>query len=119
MIMIDTSGKWWKGSNFEDLKKYLVALTSEGYPVTLILQSACKCGNKKFHIQRDGEESFSKRVCTVCNTVTFIADSEDFLDDASPKKLKCVGCKNDEYIIGIGFSFRENKQSLSFFRKNE
>jgi hypothetical protein len=117
--MLDTSGKWWKGTSFEDLKQYLINLTAGSYPANEVRQSICVCRNKVFHIEADPDEVFSQRICAKCKTKAFIADSEEYVKDAHPKRLKCVACKKDEFIVGVTFSFREDKSLLSLLKKKE
>lgn len=117
--MIDTSGKWWKGNSFEDLKQYLISLNADGYPIDEIHQSLCACGNKTFRIKFDRDEGFSQRICTWCESKAYIADSEEYIEDVRPKKLNCIECKNDEFIIAIAFSFRKNKGLFSLLKKQE
>ncbi len=104
-MTIDKSGKWWKGSSFEDVTEYIKLYM--GYPVEQVVQSICTCGNTTFTLKVDQEEDCAQRTCTACNKSTFIGDSDEYWEDASPKKVRCP-CKNTVFEIGVGFSFRDD-----------
>lgn len=102
---IDTSGKWWKGSNFKDVNEYIKLYMAKSYPVKQVVQSICNCGNTVFTLKVDNEEGGAERTCTVCDQATLIGDSSDIWQDAQPVKVRCP-CKNSTFEIGVGFSFR-------------
>ena len=47
-MAIDASGKWWVGSEPQDLKVYLEAYSADGYKVNEFRLAICNCGNQKF-----------------------------------------------------------------------
>jgi len=49
-MAIDTSGKWWKGQNADDLVEYIRLLTEEGYPATKFGIAKCACGAARFRL---------------------------------------------------------------------
>jgi hypothetical protein len=107
-MSIETSGKWWKGSEFADIADYLKALKPGGYDVDDVQQSVCQCGSTHFRILVDRDDELSQRECADCGTKLCIADSEEFWNEASPKKIRCP-CKKDLYEIGIGIKLSESR----------
>ncbi len=106
-VAIDTSGKWWKGTEFADLAEYVRLYTAEGYVATDIRQSTCaNCGGTVFRLYGDTEEGAARRVCISCKQKAFICDSEEFWEDADPQQCVCP-CKGKEFEVAVGFSFRE------------
>lgn len=105
-MSIDTSGKWWKGSEFADIADYLKALKPGGYEVNEVKQSICKCGGTLFRLHVDRDDELSQRGCVACGSKMFFADSEEYWNEASPKKRLCP-CKSDVCEIGVGFTIGE------------
>jgi hypothetical protein len=112
-MTIDTSGKWWKGSSFEDVTEYITLYMADSYPVKQVVQSICSCGNSTFTLKVDQEEGCAQRTCTVCNQSAFIGDSDEIREDAHPKKIRCP-CKNTTFEIGVGFSFRDDEENIKW-----
>ena len=108
-MTIDKSGRYWKGSKFDDVAEYLRLLMAESYPVERAVQSSCSCGEPAFRLDYDAEEGGAKRTCARCGAERFIADSADYWEDAKPKRLKC-GCGSDTFEIGVGFSMRDERE---------
>ncbi len=106
-MAIDTSGKFWKGQNTDDLIEYIRLLTKEGYPTSKHVVAKCTCGKQHFQLTADQDEGCAKRICTSCGKETFICDSEEAWQDSSSKKLKCK-CKTDIFEIVVGFSLRDD-----------
>lgn len=55
--MIDRTGQWWTGEDFDDLSEFLRVVTAEGYPADRILQSVCSCGGTTHRLDADPVES--------------------------------------------------------------
>lgn len=104
--VIDTSGKWWKGEDFNDLAEYLRLLTEDGYPVQRVLEPECSCGERIFKLHRDATEGVARRTCVACGIKAFIGDSGEFWADARPRLVKCP-CGNPTYQLGVGFALRD------------
>ena len=104
-MTIDTSGEWWKGSNFDDLAEYIKRLTEEGYPAGQVAQSICSCGNTTFHLLADQDQGCAQRTCVACNKIMFICDSADYWSATTPELVACP-CGGTTFEIGVGFSFR-------------
>jgi len=47
-VVIDTSGKWWVGSEATDVADYLTAYKAEGYEVQETRLCKCDCGSITF-----------------------------------------------------------------------
>lgn len=112
-MAIDTSGKWWKGSSFEDVAEYLRLYMEDSYPIGKVAQSVCACGSTTFTLRTDPTDGCAQRICTVCKKKTLICDSEEYWEDASPRKVRCP-CKNDTFEVGVGFSFREGEEDIKW-----
>jgi hypothetical protein len=104
-MVLDTSGRWWRGTEFADLIAYLRALTADGYPVAEVRQAGCRCGGKVFRLLCDPDEGCAQRVCTRCGEHAFIGDSAEYWADAEPEPVLCP-CGSDEGEVGVGFSER-------------
>jgi hypothetical protein len=112
-MAIDKSGKWWVGSDADDLAEYLAALTASGYLATEFRVAQCACGSRVFNLAMDSDEGTAKRTCVECSQTQFICDSEEYWKDASPKKWKCFGkCKSRTANICIGFALREDQKDV-------
>src|SRR4051812_12436437 len=101
---IDQSGKWWVGTNPQDIKKYLEAYSAEGYPTSEFRQFKCECGSEVFELWADDEEGCAKRICTSCGQQRFICESEEYWQDALPEQWKCIECGSTGANVGVGFS---------------
>jgi hypothetical protein len=106
-MTVDTSGKWWKGTEISDIDEYLAALEPEGYPVTETRHAQCSCGNRTFRLMLDRDEELGQTTCGACGKVTFTGDSGEFWSEASPEPLGCE-CGSTLYEVGLGLSIREN-----------
>jgi hypothetical protein len=108
-MSIDTSGKWWRGNNIEDIKDYLIAYSESAYPVQKVAISKCnKCGCEEFLVEFDWDEGVSRVICKSCETIKYLADSQENWNDIKPRKYKCVECKSTHANVGIGYAYREN-----------
>ena len=104
--MIDRSGQWWTGTEFDDLASYLREFTAQSYPAGLVVQSTCECGRRVFGLEFDDEEGCARRTCATCGQAAFIADSADYWDEADPGEAQCV-CGEETFEIGVAFSLRD------------
>ena len=105
-MSIDTSGKWWVGTDPQDMKEYLEAYSEQGYKVQEFRLSKCRCGSLEFQLDADDAEGVAKRTCTKCKREYFICDSKEFWDEAEPEHWSC-NCGSEATNVGVGFSLRK------------
>jgi hypothetical protein len=105
-MSIDTSGKWWVGTNPEDIKGYVEAYASRGYKMDEFRLAKCACGSGDFHLDADDTEGVAKRTCTKCSQQHFLCDSEEFAEEAEFEHW-CCECGSEVTNIGVGFSLRK------------
>lgn len=104
--MIDTSGKWWTGSDPGDIAEYLRLLVEQeaGHTPHKYRSVRCTCGAEVFGLRFDRNEAFSERRCVACDSTVLMLDSADSSEDARPKKWRCRGCKGTQCNLGVWFS---------------
>ena len=105
-MTIDTSGKWWKGSEFADVEPYLRALEPGGYPVDKVIQARCECGGTTFNLNVDQDNELAQTICVACGREAFVSDSGEHWSEASPRRLKCPS-RHAEYELGLGLCIRD------------
>jgi hypothetical protein len=109
-VAIDTSRKWWVGSEAADVADYLAAYKAEGYDVHEVRLCKCHCGSISFTLEADRDEGCARRTCAVCCSKHFICDSAEFWEEAEPESWKCSECQGDTCNLGVGFSLYEPKK---------
>jgi hypothetical protein len=97
------------GADFVDLAAYLRAITEEGYPARIVLQSSCGCRSTTFRLEADDTEGCARRTCSACGVQAFLGDSEELWDEAEPAAVACL-CGADVLELGIGFSFSDDEE---------
>lgn len=106
-MAIDTTGRYWRSDDPADLGEYLRAYTEGEYPASVIKDSTCgACGGNVFQLRADRHEGAARRTCSQCGTKEFIADSEEFWDEVTPRICTCP-CKSRLFNLAVGFSLRE------------
>jgi hypothetical protein len=105
-MAIDTSGKWWKGTEFADIAGYLRELQPGGYPVDDVIQAQCQCGSSRFTLDVDQDEELAQTTCTSCGHEAFVSDSGDHWSEASPRRLDCPS-GHTEHELGLGRCIRD------------
>jgi len=103
-MTIDTSGKWWVGSEPQDVRDFLEAYAEDGYSINDFRLAKCTCGSISFKLEADDNEGVARRTCATCGESHFICDSEKFWSDAQPELWECVECGCEHANVGIGFS---------------
>ena len=105
---MEKSDPWWKGETFEDLAEYLRAFTETNYPAERVDQSGCRaCGALSFTLHVDDEQGCAQRRCIGCGLEAFIADSEEWWEDADVADAACL-CQSETFEVGVAFSLRED-----------
>src|SRR5438046_2485607 len=104
--MIDKSGKWWTGTEFEDLSTYLREYYARlGEPAGPIVQSVCECAASLFTLVLDDESGLARRRCNACGRMAFIGDSAEYWEEAEPGEAQCP-CGEESFEVGVAFSLR-------------
>jgi len=116
-VTIDTSGKWWVGTEPADVREYLEAYTEDSYEADEIRMAKCACGSQVFSLEFDSGEA--KRVCIQCGKPHYICDSEKYWDEAEAKLLRCTECKSEEFNVGVGFSLYEEDDGVRWLYVGE
>ena len=106
-MTIDRSGKWWVGTEADDIQEYLRAYEAEGYAVHETRMSKCNCGSDEFEFEADPAEGCARRICAVCGAKHMICDSEEYWDEAEPEDWECTECGCRTCNLGAGFSLYE------------
>jgi hypothetical protein len=111
-MSIDTSGKWWVGSEPDDIGEYLEAYSADGgYKTEEFRLSRCACGSVQFRLEADDNEGTARRTCAKCQTEHFICDSGEYWEDSEPEEWRCLECKSQHTNVGVGFAlYPEDKE---------
>ena len=115
--MIDTSGKWWKGQNPDDIIEFLKSWSAEcGYDTELYEPHKCKkCGETLFTVEGKWDEQLYRVTCAKCNETDYIEDSADLWNEVTEKtkKFKCKG--HSLFYITLGYALREDQSKKVLF----
>jgi hypothetical protein len=117
-VSIDKSGKWWVGSEPEDLRPYLEAYASEGYEVHEFRLARCSCGSNAFELFADDDEGTAKRICASCKSEHYICDSEEYWSECGPEQYRCE-CGSDFCNVGVGFSLYPERDAIKWLYVGE
>jgi hypothetical protein len=109
-VAIDTSGKWWVGSEATDIADYLIAYKAEGYEVHATRLCKCRCGSTAFELEADQEEGCAQRTCAVCRIKHLVCDSTNYWEDAQPQSWTCTECQCKTCNLTVGFSLHEKEK---------
>ena len=119
-MSIDTSGKWWVGSEPADLASYLQALSVNSYKVSEFRLSRCQCSGIRFRLGVQTEEGVAKRVCSDCEAKHFICDSGQYRASGMRLKyFKCVTCKSSVANVGVGFALYDDRSAVHWLYVGE
>jgi hypothetical protein len=101
----DDITQWPTGETFADLVARVRAYSeANGTPATEVLQSTCDgCGGTALHLHVDDDEGVAGRLCDRCGTTAFLADSDEYWDEAEPAGAACP-CGHEEFEVAVGFS---------------
>ena len=114
-MTIDRSGKWWRGSNPNDIEEYLSEYTADSYPTNEFRHCRCRCNGETFLLWSDDDEGAAKRQCAWCGEFAFVGDSGEYWGEASPEAWRCVECGSAHTNVGVGFSVRATTQAFAGF----
>lgn len=108
--MIDRSGEWSRGTEFADLTTYIAEYTGAlGEPADRVLQASCTCGASTFGLAVDDAQGCARRTCASCGTTAFVADSDEYWDEAEPGEAACP-CGGETFEIGVGFTLHDERE---------
>ncbi|MGW3321347.1 hypothetical protein [Streptomyces virginiae] len=79
---------------------------ADGRPVKIVPSVCSGCGGRVFFVLVDDVEGGAERVCVGCEDRAFIADSEEFWDDADPGEA-CCPCGSEEFETAVAFSLAD------------
>ncbi|MFJ4717410.1 hypothetical protein [Streptomyces sp. NPDC088785] len=79
----------------------------DGRPVKIVPSVCGGCGGRVFRVLVDAVEGAAERVCADCGGRGFLADSEEFWEDADPGEA-CCPCGSEEFEAAVGFSLGED-----------
>jgi len=111
-MAIDTFGKWWVGTEAEDLREYLNVYTKDEYQTDEFRLAKCQCGSLDFSLEAADQEGSAKRKCVKCSKEHFICDSEEYWEDENPDIWECIECSSKSSNIGVGFSLYKDKGAI-------
>ena len=115
-MTIDTSGKWWKGSEPDDLREYPLAFgEANSLPIDEFHLCRCPCGSQIFGLHVEQDEGVARRTCIQCQSKHWIVDSaENYEKGLRLKKFKCVTCKSNNTNVAVGFSFTADNEAIKW-----
>ncbi|WP_329021827.1 MULTISPECIES: hypothetical protein [unclassified Streptomyces] len=79
----------------------------DGRPVKIVASVCDGCGGGVFSVLVDDVEGGAERMCVGCGGHAFIADSEEFWEDADPGEA-CCPCESDEFEAAVAFSLADD-----------
>lgn len=107
-VAIDKTGEWWTSTDPADIEPYLIELTAEDYPVTVVRSSVCSnCGHDVFVLRADRRAGAARRNCVNCNAKEFIADSASSWASSRPTTRLCL-CGEKECNLAVGYALRDS-----------
>lgn len=114
-MTIDTSGEFWKGTEFSDVVTYLAELEPGGYPVHRVVEARCACGRHAFHVELNRDDELAATVCEGCGARTFVADSEQHWDEEEVERQTCP-CGGETFEVGLGLSIKRDPDQGDWIR---
>ncbi|MFG2622565.1 hypothetical protein ACGFXC_33620 [Streptomyces sp. NPDC048507] len=81
----------------------LLRSVDDGRPVKIVPSVCGGCGGRVFLVLFDDVEGGAARMCVACGGRAFIADSEEFWEDADPGEAGCP-CGSREFETAVAFS---------------
>lgn len=95
-------GKYNYGGSHLDIQDELRDYSNgNGYPATHFADASCSCGGKAFSVRLDDEEGAAVRVCKVCASEHAVADSAEYLAEATLEECGCP-CGGVSFEMSIG-----------------
>ena len=119
-MSIDTSGKWWKGTEPEDLEEYLSCLSEEAYKTSEFRLARCTCESLEFELHYNVNEEVARRKCGKCSEIHYICGSAEYwVPGLRMKKFKCIECRSTLANTGVGFSLYADQPGIRWLYVGE
>jgi hypothetical protein len=87
---------------------YLEALSEEEPSARRIIPCVCPCGSTVFYLDADEVEGCARRTCVRCGVTAWLADSEEFWEEADPIRCTCPTCGGEEHEVAVLFYLRDD-----------
>ncbi|MER7760623.1 hypothetical protein [Streptomyces sp. NPDC097619] len=81
----------------------LLRTADDRRPVRVVSSVCGACGGRVFRVLFDEVEGGVERACAACGDRAFLADSEEFWEEADPEAA-CCPCGNERFEIAVAFS---------------
>ena len=104
---------WNYGDGPDDIRPALVAWIGNGYPLHHFRLCGCRCGNAVFLLDLDDASGVAVRTCTSCGVRHFIADSEEYVEEAELERGECP-CGSKSLQLGVGVSLYEGSDDVKW-----
>ncbi|MET9468211.1 hypothetical protein ABZY44_26330 [Streptomyces sp. NPDC006544] len=85
----------------------LLRSADDSRPVMIVSSVCGGCGGRVFLVLFDDVEGGAERMCVGCGVHAFIADSEEFWEDADPGEAGCP-CGSREFEVAVAFSLADD-----------
>lgn len=107
-VMLDRTGKLWRGEDYADLAEFVSEFQPGGFPVARVIESVCeRCDGRAFRVEVDSAERRARRTCLECGLVAYIGDSAKRWDEADAVVCRCP-CGSEEFAVAVGFALLES-----------
>ncbi len=94
-----------------ELEDAIAAYSGKSYAAQRFAHAACSCHNETFRVYFDEREGCAVRVCSRCGLDVFIADSQDYLEDAEFLRAECT-CGSDAFQLSVGVALYRNSEDV-------
>ena len=94
-------GTYYYGDAQDDLRPRLDRYSKNSYPAVRYADAMCRCGGRTFRLLIDEDEGVAVRSCSICGEVHPMADSADYLADATLEECGCP-CGMDLFELTLG-----------------
>jgi hypothetical protein len=99
------------GSTSDDTRAFLADYSADGYPAQHFAECRCGCGGKQFRLALDETQGAAVRTCNACESAQPIADSAEYLEEASLEECACP-CGAEAFELTIGVSLYADSRDV-------
>ena len=110
-MSISKRGGYYYGTTIVDVETEIRRYTKSGYQAVRFALAKCTCGGDRFHLRTDENEGVGQRVCTACDTATYIGDSGEYADGAELRAHDCL-CGESTFNITVGVALYEDSNDV-------